>query len=188
MSDWRGISQPSPEESNSSQGQGMVKQSDTQTKELSQLISSLFTSYYFFTLTTRPKAAARMMAPQIAYGPDQIERIFPRFLRPVNEDEAKRRIEADTIRLRNYRNYGRVWTHCYFSYVTVAAAGHLHLVTDQNFRLAHVGYWPGRIKRQARKDMTIRSVRGVLTHVFGHLHSGANLVGPWVYSPKRGKK
>jgi len=65
----------------------MVKQSDTQTKELSQWISSLFTPYYFFTLTTRPKAA-RMMAPQIAYGPDQIERIFRRFLRPVNEGEA----------------------------------------------------------------------------------------------------
>lgn len=145
----------------------------------SQWVTGMFDPYYFFTLTTQRKPAAGMNAPPLAIGKDRVERMFRNYLRRINEDECRRLIANGTLGLSNRRRYHRVWKHSYFSYVAVAADTHIHLVTDNRFRPAHVELWPGRIKRQTQDEMIIRSPRGVLTYVFNHLNRGANLVPPW---------
>ena len=146
---------------------------------LIQWVTSMFVPHYFYTLTTQRKPAAGMNGPPLAVGKDRMKAIHRGYVRRINEDECGRLIENGTLRLRNQGRYHRVWRHSYFSYVAVATDTHIHLVTDNRFRPAHVDLWPGRVKRQAQDAVTIRSTRGVLTYVFHHLDRGANLIGPW---------
>lgn len=146
---------------------------------LIQWVTSMFVPHYFYTLTTQRKPAAGMNVPQVAIGKDRVERAYRNYLRRINEDECRRLIANETLRLHDPRRYLRVWGHSYFSYVAVADDTDIHLVTDNRFRRAHVDLWPARIKRQAQDEVIIGSTRAVLTYVFNHLHRGANLIPPW---------